>query len=723
MNGMSFSAVRVGGIAAKLKRRAKIKLKARAVLHKDSEERDASDIDSVVALTNRSSFFFDMDKQLQRDICKALQIDTFPPHTIVMKQGDIPTFDARFYIVLTGQVSIYQQDSQQVQQVEENEGDSRPTSRHSSRPASRQQGGKEAEHGAFRVRLGAGQHFGQRALLSQEPRSATVVTYKTKTELLYLRRKDYDRLLATRDRKLLNEVKDALLACLSDGGLPGGIGEIARKEHLQQLTYYVEWATAEAGEAIAQQDAPADRLIFLVQGQAFVQHTVRKQPVGKLEVASISTLGDHSTYGASEFIRPVPLGQPVPTYKMTLRASVPCRYLFLSRVHLSRLQKTVSRALVKCATIGVMRQLFWFHRLAMYKQLPGHEASFNTVNRLPETHEELFHIVQQAMRQASQKDITLVKRVGPQAHKVSSLAHHAWPFKNHHPVDVSKHHQRKKSKSIAASFEQMYKDDVNMTWQKTKRKSQHLQQHSPAHQNMHTQKLQQLVADMCAAGRFELLQSAADDAARMSATHVPGGVINAGLQSANELLCYSPVKATQTHLNRIKDRESELEAELKGLDAMLQARGYSAPQREPSPVEDLDIGATGSIVSSRQRLLRPHVPHVLHDLPLIFPRAKQYRPSASRTLPPIATRHKLHVVPESFKVLWPKIHVEVSWLALMLMCHVPYLCLTIVFVFLSFCGVLTCIFSISRSQVPFHRNAAPELLGLFVNSLSEELQK
>ena len=134
MNGLSFSAVRVGVIAAKLKRRAKIKLKARAVLHKDSEERDASDIDSVVALTNRSSFFFDMDEQLQRDICKALQIDTFPPHTIVMKQGDIPSFEARFYIVLTGQVSIYQQDSQQVQQVEENEGDSRPTSRQSSRP-------------------------------------------------------------------------------------------------------------------------------------------------------------------------------------------------------------------------------------------------------------------------------------------------------------------------------------------------------------------------------------------------------------------------------------------------------------------------------------------------------------------------------------------------------------------------------------------------------------
>ena len=76
-------------------------------------------------------------------------------------------------------------------------------------------------YGELIVRLGAGAHFGERALLSSEPRSATITAYRNKLELLVLKRQDYERLLASRDRAELMEITNALEDCLSVADITG----------------------------------------------------------------------------------------------------------------------------------------------------------------------------------------------------------------------------------------------------------------------------------------------------------------------------------------------------------------------------------------------------------------------------------------------------------------------------------------------------------------------
>lgn len=378
-----FAAMRVGGVMGKLKRRAKVKIQARKVLESTlPEDRTSEQIDAVVSLTNRSTYFWNMETQLQRDIARALRIETVEPHGIVLKEGDIPTANAKFYIILTGQVAIYQHTENSrslLVDSTENDGE-RPRSRSGSRPstssgrASTPSGHKEKrshKYGDLLVTLGAGSHFGERALLNSEPRSATIMATRTSVELLFLSRKDYERLLSSRDRLILQEVKDSLTQCLKVAETAGygdadstAIAKDSRLSNadISKLTYYVEWATCASGDAICQEGAAANRLIFLVEGEAFVQTEVRRPPVGKLEIANISMVGPHSTFGASKFVTSSNSGGGLldrPVYKMTLRAHTACRFLYLSSQNFYKHQKLVSRIMVKCAAVETMKSLFW----------------------------------------------------------------------------------------------------------------------------------------------------------------------------------------------------------------------------------------------------------------------------------------------------------------------------------------------------------------------------
>jgi len=670
----------------KLKRRATVKIQARKVLATLPEDRTDADISSVIALTNRSSFFWGMDKELQKNIARALRLETHQPHDIVLKEGDIPSANARFYIVLTGQVAVYQHTEETRAVLLEQENRSRPsTSNSHHRPHA-------DRHGDLLITLGAGSHFGERALLSSEPRSATVTAFKSTVELLYLSRQDYERLLASADRKALNEIKDALAACLGAAAI-NELGDAIDEKEITKLSYYVEWQQVGEGTAICVEGNQADRLIFLVEGEALVTRIVREPPVGKLEVANISSMGPYSTYGASEFVRSTKLGGNVPKYTMSLRAKTQCRFLYLSRLHLQRIQKLVAKLLIKCATVAAMKQLFWFNRLSQYKSLPGHLESFTPAEDLPETSQELYDVVKQAMDAAHTKRI-FPNLSRPHAHKVSNMAHHAWPFGS--VADAAPKRRPKKSLSLQESLQGMYKEGVDMTWHQAKNKHERKEQFSTAKTSagstedvpsLQSLKMSKLIKDACKVGSFELLIKARDDAEAKARMHIEGGVTATALYGTNELQCCSPVKSQRTILQRMSDRESVLEAEILGLDQQLEnIRGSSSivkqdVQQQEELMDDADdLAVKITTLSPHKHVsLQPHIPHVLHDLPMLFPR-RGTRPQP-KLLPMGSRQTKLHHVPEAFKVLWKKPSVI----------------------------------------VPHYSSASPELLAAFINGLSQSL--
>lgn len=685
-----FAAMRVGGVMGKLKRRATVKLKARRVLGLPPEDRTEEDIKSVVSLTNRSSYFWNMDKTLQRNIAKALQLEIHDPHEIILKEGAIPMPNARFYIVLTGQVAVYQHsDASRAALAEENKSGngSRPSTASSVKKTSPSSvHGHQHRHGDFLASLGAGSHFGERALLSSEPRSATVTAHKTKVELLYLSRIDYERLLAASDRKELNEIKDSLSACITCADTGGFItsGETTDiASQITKLSYYVEWQTCAAGDAICNEGIAADRLIFFVEGEALIQCTVREPPVGKLEVANLSSIGPYSTFGASQFIRGVASNnKDIPKYKMTLRARTHCRFLSLSRVHLHRIQKVLGKLLLKSATVGVMKELFWFHRLTQYRNIPGHTESLAPIRGLPNTSQELYDAVQKAMDAAHQKDI-LPNLPRPHAYKVSNLAHHPWPFGS--VADAQPKIIREKPLSLKASLEGMYKESCDMTWQQARRRHDKREQFSTADITASSsladnddeskevlsksfKMSKSKIKNACTEGNFQLLIKARDDAERRAKQHLKHSVTATALyNNTNELQCCSPVRKSRTVLQRISDAEMVLEAEITGLNEQLGIiRGTknvnSGENLSEDLGEDLDdetlIESVTELTASGPLKLQPQIPHVLHDLPMLFPRRGK-RPKQKINSSTKNKQTKLHDVPESFKELWPTIKVKV----------------------------------------------------------------
>ena len=695
----SFSSILVGGLMGKLKRRATVKITGRKILLKAPSDRTDADVDAIVTLTNRSSYFHGMDRDLHRNIARVLCLQEFKPHEVIMTEGDIPGPDACFYIVLSGMINIYQRPPDWVP----NSDQSRPSTANSvSLKAARetlQSAGLDVppdllsetsqhnhKHGDFILRLGAGSHFGERALLSSEARSATITAFKSKLELLVLRRQDYERLLASRDRKELMEITNALENCLLAADVTGSgvdlqgsmssssdstssslasssTSSLSRSD-VNKLTYYVEWRTAAPGQEIISQGCPADRLIFFVEGRAAVQLLVRGHTHSqKLELANISTAGPRSTFGASEFVS----GKVAsPKYAVTLRALTYCRYLILSRSHLARIQKQVTRALRKCAVVDAMRRIFWFHRLSEYHLLPGLEDSINPHKELPQTSIDLYEVVRKAMERAHSKDIKMKRHVHKKLqHHTSSLAHHAWPFastaksmQEKHRLSIL-HKEKRGTSSLKESLNNMYRDEISLVWRTSKRRHLDRQKFGSGHTSSEndSMKASRLVKEMCDDGAFEILQ---DLETRIKSILVDNsrllGVTEAALRASSGVLqCRSPAKARVSQLQRFNDREAELEAELAGIDAELSNRGISTSQNmSHDPHDDCEDIDQDFQISDGKRL-QPHMPHVLHDLPLVFGQASKYSSRGPQRLKPLmGSSHQLKTVPKGFEVLWPK---------------------------------------------------------------------
>jgi rhodanese-related sulfurtransferase len=105
------------------------------------------------------TFFAQLPQEKRDEITRAVEHQIAAPHTVVFEQGDLGD---RFYIIQSGKVRVFRKDS----------------------------GGLETE---FSV-LGAGESFGEMALLTGEPRSANVEALE-ETHLLVLSRDQFERIL------------------------------------------------------------------------------------------------------------------------------------------------------------------------------------------------------------------------------------------------------------------------------------------------------------------------------------------------------------------------------------------------------------------------------------------------------------------------------------------------------------------------------------------------
>jgi hypothetical protein len=136
-------------------------------------------------------------------------------------------------------------------------------------------------------------------------------------------------------------------------------------------------------------------------------------------------------------------------------------------------------------------------------------------------------------------------------------------------------------------------------------------------------------------------------------------------------------------MQRLNLREIELEAELAGIDMELGARGFGSRMHDGGAGDEFffdsdvvskdEIGTQGNrtpvalavattvegATETRGKRLQPHLPHVLHDLPLVFGQASKYAYRGPERLPPLmGSSYQLKSVPKSSEVLWPKPIVE-----------------------------------------------------------------
>jgi hypothetical protein len=363
-----------------------------------------------------------------------------------------------------------------------------------------------------------------------------------------------------------------------------------------------------------------------------------------------------------------------------------------------------------------MRRIFWFDRLRKYHLIPGLEDSMNPQEELPETHSQLYDLVKRAMENAHTKEFNMpVQAHKKLQHHISSLAHHAWPFNNAakdmeiQSRSANAARRRGKTISLKASLEQMYSDEISLAWRLSKRRLRERQKFSVGNVTESgvsdaaegasmagvgggNLKASQLVKDMCADGAFQILQDLETKINSIFVeSSIPLGVTEEALRrSCGALQCRSPVKRELSEMQRLNDREAELEAELAGLDLALSVRrfgsrvcggddggeelgvpGFTAAAAdsvyaltpgmnttlsmqmidELSTTLEKETG-TGAIGAKR---LQPHLPHVLHDLPLVFGQASKYAYRGPNRLPPLmGSSYEMKTVPKTFEVLWPK---------------------------------------------------------------------
>ncbi|CAF4127721.1 unnamed protein product [Rotaria sp. Silwood2] len=184
------------------------------------EQRTTTEINDFIvpwlkqSLKKKQGIFQKISDDVIYDICKTIMLERRPAWDVVIRQndpGDTFFFNTRFYIILQGSVNIYRLDDDTPQPTLIDIDTITEFAQLDADPEKREELIAQA-FGNYIVTLVGGFDFGERALITNEPRSATVMT-TVPTDLLVVDREVFSRTLKSAHEKELQEKTEFINRC------------------------------------------------------------------------------------------------------------------------------------------------------------------------------------------------------------------------------------------------------------------------------------------------------------------------------------------------------------------------------------------------------------------------------------------------------------------------------------------------------------------------------
>ncbi|CAF1575190.1 unnamed protein product [Adineta ricciae] len=227
---------------------------------KSPEQRTITEVNDFIvpwlkqSLKKKQGIFQKISDEIIYDICKTIMLERRPAWDVVIRQNDPGD---TFYIILQGSVNIYRLDDETPKSFETDGNVEMDLMKLHDDPEKREEFIGEA-FGNYIVTLVGGSDFGERALITNEPRSATVMT-TSPTDLLVVDREVFNRTLKSVHEKELQEKTEFI------NRSPLFSSWSARMKRLVSLS--LERGRFAYDSVLYKQGAPADAVYFIWSGE------------------------------------------------------------------------------------------------------------------------------------------------------------------------------------------------------------------------------------------------------------------------------------------------------------------------------------------------------------------------------------------------------------------------------------------------------------------------
>ncbi|UJR21571.1 hypothetical protein I4U23_024654 [Adineta vaga] len=227
---------------------------------KSPEQRTITEVNDFIvpwlkqSLKKKQGIFQKISDDLIYDICKAIMLERRPAWDVVIRQNDPGD---TFYIILQGSVNIYRLDDEIPKSSEAEVNFETEFIKVDNDPEKREEFIAQT-FGNYIVTLVGGSDFGERALITNEPRSATVMT-TSPTDLLVVDREVFNRTLKSAHEKELQDKTEFI------NRSPLFSSWSARLKRLVSLS--LERGRFAYDSALYKQGTPADAVYFIWSGE------------------------------------------------------------------------------------------------------------------------------------------------------------------------------------------------------------------------------------------------------------------------------------------------------------------------------------------------------------------------------------------------------------------------------------------------------------------------